>query len=249
MKPLWQQLNRPLVVLLVGFALWPLVSAWKERLTVHSAADAVFQELGRAQDQMQDQAKQSGIKKLVESFVSQFVDGFSDAFDRMGSKQESKFNDFTSVLKQVTITEAKVGPGQFESNDKVIGIIRNDSAKSISSLHLNLTLFGADGQLLDVVDKDLNDLKVLLPGQAVGFAVDRDLNVPSPNRDENDSDGSDSDQNDSDKTDPAKKAAAQARKKAEAARQATYKAALEAHRAVKVTAQIVGFSVDEPPGK
>ena len=236
MRTLWQQLNRPLVVLLVGFALWPLVSGWRQRIAVHSTADAIFQELGRARDQMDARAKNSGIKALVNSFASQIVDGLSEAFDRFGSKQDAKLHDFTTILGQVSISDAKVGPSQFESRDRVIGTIHNGSSRTLSGLHLNLTLFSADGHLLDVVDKDLSDLKALMPGQTIGFEADRELNVPSPDRDEDESD----------QADPAKKAAAQAAYKAA---QATYKTALQSQRAAKVTAQIISFSVEEPSAK
>ena len=242
MRNLWSQLNRPLVVLLIAFVLWPLVSAWKQRLVVHSAADAIFTELNRAESEMKTQAKKSGIATLVESFVSQFVNGFSAALDKMGEGKASKLANYEAVTKQVTVNDVKTVPSQFDGRERIVGVIHNGSARAISDIHLNLAMYGADGHLVDVADSSQNEVKVLLPGQDVGFTVDHNLDDASTQQNSTD----DSDQA-SAETDPAeaKKAAAQARKAAQAAR----RAAQNARKAVKVTAQIVSFDVEEPKEK
>ena len=242
MRNLWSQLNRPLVVLLIGLLLWPLVSAWKQRLVVHSAADAVFAELNRAEGQMNDQAKKSGIKTLVESFVSQFVGGFSAAFDKMGEDKESKLADYEAVLKQVAVNEVKAVPSQFGGRERIVGVIHNGSAQTISDVHLNLMMYGADGHLIDAASSSQNDIKVILPGQDVGFTVDHDLDDSSARQ--NGDDESDQANTGADPAE-ARKAAAQAKKAAQDARQA----AENARRAVKVTAQVVSFDVEKAKGK
>ena len=245
MKNIWQQLNRPLVVLLVGLALWPVVSAWRERLAVHASADAIFQELNHAEDQMNAQAKKSGIKKLVETFVSQFVDGFTAAMEKAGAGQESRNNTFASTLEKVSVSEVKTVPSNFGGREKIIGIIHNDSPLPVSDVHLNVTLFDAGGHLLDVLDENLSDVKLLRSGQAVGFSVDHDLSVPGQDEDAHDA-GQDEEGDDASRGNPAtaaaRKAAADARKAAESAK----KAAQDARKAARVTVQVVSFSVETP---
>ena len=258
MKSFWLQLNRPLVVLLLGLALWPVVSAWKERLAVHATADAAFQELNRAEGQMNAQAKNSGIKKLVESFVSQFVDGFTEAFNKAGSGEQTKSDKFAETLPQVVLSDVGAAPSGWSGKEKIIGIIHNNSSVPIADVHLNLMLFAADGHLLNVLDESLNELKLLEPGKTVGFSVDHDLSDPNGDAeaDTNNSGGNDDDEEDDNDAakkkptltaearkaaDDARKTAAEARKAAENAR----KAAQNARRAAKVTAQVIGFEVKE----
>lgn len=251
MKSFWQQLNRPLVILLIGLGLWPLVNAWEQRLAVHSTADAVFAELNRAEDQMNAQAKKSGIKNLVETFVSQFVDGFTSAMDRAGQGQASKTGKYAATLPQITLTDVTAAPSGWSGKEKIVGLIHNNSAVPISDVHLNLMLFAADGHLLNVLDESLNELKLLEPGKTVGFSVDHDLSDTytdpdtdnsSSNSDDADADADDAPRKKDKAADAARKAAADAHKAAENAK----KAAENSRRAAKVTAQIVGFSVEEP---
>jgi hypothetical protein len=91
----------------------------------------------------------------------------------------SKFN---SVLGQVSVSDVKTVPSQFGRRDKVIGSVHNGSAVPISDIRINLMMFTADGGLIDVTDKTLHEIRLLQPGQTVGFAVDRALGAPNQNK-------------------------------------------------------------------
>ena len=175
MKNLWQFLNSPLIVLLAALCLWPFISAWEHRIAVHSIADAVVVELNRSTKELNDEGKKSGIKTLVSTFVSQFIDGFNSALEAAGQGQEAKQADFRAAQNKVSLTEVKIVPSPFNTRERIIGVVHNGASASISNIRLNLMMYGADGQLLDVADESLNDVKVLRPGQDVGFAVDRDI--------------------------------------------------------------------------
>ena len=208
MKTAWRFLNSPLLVLIVAFILWPFVSALEKKIVVRSTFDAVFNELNRSTDKMTAQAKNSGIKTLVSSIVSQFIEGFTSAFDSIGAGQSAKLSNFTSTLKHVSLKEVKTAPSNFSSKERIIGEIHNESSDAITDIHLNFTMYAADGSLLDVADQSLHEIKVLLPGQSIGFTVDHDLGDSSSD-----------------------------------------KAVLEARKAVKITAQIVSFDIQQPPKK
>jgi hypothetical protein len=164
MKRIWPLLNSPLFVLLIAFALWPWVSGWARRFETQSTLK-----------EMSDPAKQVGIKTAVSSLVSQLFEGVTSGFNSLNTRESAKLSNFNAVLGQVSVSDIKMVPSQFGNREKIIGSVHNGSGGPISGLRINVMMFGADGSLIDVEDKTLHDIKLLQPGQTVGFSAEHDL--------------------------------------------------------------------------
>ena len=197
----WQILNKPLTILLIAFLLWPFVSAWQHRLAMRSAV----RELNSIAIEM-SRGNENGVKMVASAAASQLFDGFKSVAESSKTEQAAQLGRFTNNVGLVSLTEIKTVPSQFSNREKIIGAIRNGSASAVSDIRLNFMLFAANGSLIDTMDKNLFDVKILQPGQTIGFSVDRELGAMKDD-----------------------------------------KAALDARRAAKVTAQVVSFTIPPTP--
>jgi len=171
MREIWRFVNRPIVIVLLALALWPVVSAWQRRLAIRATIRTIVEE---AQG---DQHPGGGmpLKKLGAAITSQLAEGFTSTFDKMNKERTAKLTAFNSAAPQVTVPEVKVGTARFPNREKIIGSVRNGSSSAVSDIRLNLMMYSQDGSLIDVDDKTLHEIKLLQPGQVVGFSVERDL--------------------------------------------------------------------------
>jgi hypothetical protein len=177
MREIWRFVNRPVVIVLLALALWPVVSAWQRRLTVRATLRTIVEE---AQGDQRPGGKP--LKELGAAITSQLTEGFASTFDKMNKDKMAKLAAFNSALPQVTVSEVKAGTARFPHREKIIGSVRNGSSSAISDLRLNFMMYAQDGSLIDVDDKTLHEIKLLQPGQLVGFSVDRDLGDPKEDK-------------------------------------------------------------------
>jgi hypothetical protein len=182
MQTIWRLVNRPIFIVLVALALWPVVSAWQRRLTVRATLRTIVEETTGDR-----RGGGKPLKDLGAAITSQLAEGFTSSFDKMNKDRAAKLAAFNSAAPQVTVAEVKVGTARIPNHEKIIGSVRNGSSTAISDIRLNFMMYSQDGALADVDDKTLHEIKLLQPGQVVGFSVDRELGDPRQDKAEMDS--------------------------------------------------------------
>ena len=177
---LWRMLNSPLIVLILALALWPIASSVAVRWKVRTFAREV-----RALAQNAGDEKETGtLKLLVSGWVSQVASGISGAFSQMGEDQGKAMTEFRRVRPSILVTDVKPAESAWPGREKVVGKIANNSDQAIDSVKITTMFYDVDGNLIDVDNKWLNEIKVIEPKAAVGFAVERTLGQGNEPRDQ-----------------------------------------------------------------
>ncbi len=166
---LWKSLNSPLVVLLLGLALWPLASSMAVRWKLRTFAREV-----RALAQETGDPKETGtLKLLVSGWVSQVASGITGAFSQMGEDRAETMSEYRRLRPSIRVSEVKQVESAWPGREKIVGKIANDSDKAISTVKITTMFYDASGSLIDVDNKWISEIKVIEPSTAVGFTVER----------------------------------------------------------------------------
>jgi hypothetical protein len=121
--------------------------------------------LAETKDANGEMAIKKSVSKLVEGIAAGARAGFEN-----GVKPEH-----AADFSKLRIEQIKVVDGRMENQEKIIGIIHNDSAMKYSDISLSAIVRDKDGHLIDVL-KDFTRVEgVIAPGKELGFSIDRDF--------------------------------------------------------------------------
>ncbi len=78
-----------------------------------------------------------------------------------------------ALAERLAISEVKIVSSSFKGKERVIGVIKNNSDKTLKDIQLNVVFRDASGGLVDVAGTFARVSGPLLPGTELGFEVDR----------------------------------------------------------------------------
>ncbi len=122
--------------------------------------------------QKKDAEGKTQISRIASGFSKSAADGFSQGFQEGQNKEELEKLNFRDKL---SVSEVKIIPGRMKTDEKIIGIVKNESTAILGNISLNLVCRDAEGALLDVSSRFVQVDKTLKPGDEVGFEIERAL--------------------------------------------------------------------------
>jgi hypothetical protein len=171
---MWKVLNSPIVVVIVAAILLAVVMQTRKP---HLAGEmrGVYDELMHiAEDGASDAKKTKAIQDFAQELAKQMREGFSAGFKSADGEKENRDVAFLAVQEKLQIEGLKSAPSQWGNRQRHLATLVNNSDKAIGQIQLHLT-YTRNGELLDVENKWLNEIKILKPGQSVAFDIERSL--------------------------------------------------------------------------
>ena len=130
-----------------------------------------------AEDATSDAQKTKAIQDFAEQIGTQVKSGFSIGFSSMDSNiknGEIKDKDavFLEAKKKIQVTDVKEVQSEWSGRQSTIFKIKNNSEYQIKKIRVNLEFF-RNGELIDVKNEYLHDVKILDIGENLSVKVDR----------------------------------------------------------------------------
>lgn len=110
--------------------------------------------------------------RVLEGISASAGQAISSGFE---SGQNEKTKEQLPIMEKITLKEIKIVAGSQKNQERVIGLIKNDSAEIVSDVKLNVIFRDQDGKLMDVSTLFSRVEGPLKPGVELGFEVKRDL--------------------------------------------------------------------------
>jgi hypothetical protein len=171
-----QIINSPIVItIIVIIAAFVLKSQSDFKLgsEMRGAYDAL---IDIAEDASSDEDKTKAIQDFAEQIASQLKEGFSAGFASGDDDKESREAKFLRTLENVQVTEIREIPSEWKGRQTVLFKIENNSEYPLSQIKVNLEYY-RDGELIDVKNESLHEIKVLDAGKS--FTAKEDRNMPN----------------------------------------------------------------------
>ncbi len=134
---------------------------------------------------MLDEMEQAVLKKnsagttrtteLVEGLVSSVKDGFKRGLAEDDQSSAGGRADKPDLRGKLSLHEVALTPGHDSKEERVVGIVRNDSQSVVTRVMANLTFRDKSDKLIDVSGSSSLLAHPLKPGESVGFEIDRTL--------------------------------------------------------------------------
>ena len=147
MNKLWKILNAPLIVVLIAFAAWPI-------LTVLSGGIAV--------------------KLGIEQISGAVSEGVIEPFTKMGIEQDEKLKKEAMVINKIVVSNVGFAPTSWPKKVKVIGTLINNSNQTVKSINITASFYQGD-KLVNVNEEWLSKLKVINAGASSNFSFKADV--------------------------------------------------------------------------
>lgn len=109
------------------------------------------------------------VEEFVSGIASQLIHGIQGPLSQMNQGQQDETAKDAEVAKQIEIKNVKTLLTPFGGQEKVIGTIVNGSDKSLKQIHVTASFYNADGQLIDVNEERLHNIKLLGAHQSADF--------------------------------------------------------------------------------
>jgi hypothetical protein len=173
-------INSPIVItIIVIVAAFVLKNQTKPQLAseIRGAYDEI---IAIAEEAGSDTEKTEAIREFSEQIATQLKAGFSSGFSS-GGDDESREEKFLRTKKNVNISELREIQSEWNGRQTVLFKIENSSEFAITQLKVNLEFY-RDGELIDVKNETLNEIKVLDAGESI--AAKKDRNTPNSLSDE-----------------------------------------------------------------
>jgi hypothetical protein len=122
--------------------------------------------------QSKDSEGNTQIGRIVKGLSSSAAEGMRKGFQ--GSQDEEAKREL-EIRDLIKIKDVKINSGRMKNQEKVIGLVKNESSEIVQNISLNVVFKDSNGALLDVSGKFSSINGVLKPGQELGFEVDREL--------------------------------------------------------------------------
>jgi hypothetical protein len=174
---MWKILNSPIVVAVVAvLLLFGVMKLQKPRLAME--VRAVSAELDRiVREGGTDAEKAKAIRDFANSVASNLREGFSSGFSSGsdGVKElDAAERTYLETKDKIEITNIKKVASSWDSREKYVYLIKNNSDKYLTSLNFQMEYY-KDGELIDSEQKWLSNIKVLSPGQSISVSIERNL--------------------------------------------------------------------------
>ena len=147
MNKLWKILNAPLIVVLIAFAAWPI-------LTVLSGGIAV--------------------KLGIEQISGAVSEGVIEPFTKMGIEQDEELKKEAMVINKIVVSNVGFAPTSWAKKVKVIGTLINNSNQTVKSINITASFYQGD-KLVNVNEEWLSKLKVINAGASSDFSFQADV--------------------------------------------------------------------------
>lgn len=179
---MWKMINSPVVVvILASLLLIGVLNLQKPRMAMELRA--VSEELDKIiQEGGSDSEKAKAIRDFANSIASNLKDGFSSGFGSNTNdikELDQKELAFIKVKELLTITDVKQVDSGWDSQEKHIFTIQNNSDKYITSLHVSMEYY-KDDVVVDCEEKWLSNIKILTPGEKIVIDETRRLPKEEP---------------------------------------------------------------------
>ena len=175
---LWAIANRPIVVLIVGLMAWPFVSSWATARAARQNVGGVAGGIRDVIEELSDAERHGEFQRLASGIISQITDGFRAALSRpFGGSGDTvdPVEQFRQLVRSVTISDIGKAASPFKGRESWIANVSNATQEPLRQIKIAASFYNSDGKLVDVINKWLHEIKVLEPGQEVGFRLDRTL--------------------------------------------------------------------------
>lgn len=136
-----------------------------------SPVETFFVDLEEAISAKDDDGK-TQVGRIVEGLSSTVAESFQAG---VSGGQNEEAREELAVIEQLVLKDVGIARGSHKAEERVIGVIRNDSAETISDVKLGVIFRGENGRLVDVGTQFARVEGVLKPGAERGFSLDRDL--------------------------------------------------------------------------
>ena len=171
---MWKALNSPIVVVIVAAVLLAVVMQMRKPRLAGELRGGYEELMHIAEDGASDARKTKAIQDFAQEIAKQMREGFSAGFKAATGEKENKDVAFLAVQEKLQIQGLKSVPSQWGNRQRHLGTLINNSDKPIGQIHLHVT-YKREGELIDVENKWLNDIKILKPGQSFAFEIERSL--------------------------------------------------------------------------
>ena len=121
---------------------------------------------------VKDANDKTQIAKIIEGISKSASAGFQQGFS---GGQSDKIKKQMAVFDKVIIKEIKIVSSGQKNQEKVVGIIKNESPEIISDINVNIIYRKADDSLLDVSTQFNRIQGILKPGSELGFEFKHEL--------------------------------------------------------------------------
>ncbi|HPF99287.1 MAG TPA: hypothetical protein PLE77_04415 [Kiritimatiellia bacterium] len=172
---LWRFINSPIVILSLTILALAVLLPWQQQRMARQSIRSSSQELLITARKWSSDTNTAPIKLIVESFTSQVVDGFRSAFNQFGEDKALEIRDFERCVRLISVANTRTTAASASYKESIVGVILNGSDTAICDIKINVMCFDNANRLIDTETKWLDDIKVLSPGQTVGFKIDREL--------------------------------------------------------------------------
>lgn len=136
-----------------------------------SPVKTFFAEL-EAVAQTKDASGKTSLNRIFEGFSSSAASSIQQGFS---AGQNEKDKAQLAAIEKIQVKEVKIVDGSQKNQERVIGIVRNDSDKTVTNVRFNALFKNAEGKLIDV-NATFSQLQgTLKPGGELGFEIRREL--------------------------------------------------------------------------
>ncbi len=165
-------INSPFVLVAFVLIMWPVVSGISEMVSVRLMAKQIRQEVNAfVSDKGED-----NLKEISSNIVGQISEGIREGFSSSGGESEAaKYKTFSEIKSSIEFTDVKKVFSPFNTNEKFIGQITNKSSKAIRGIHLAVSYYDKNDQLIDVGNEWLSNLPYLEAGERAPFSFSRSI--------------------------------------------------------------------------
>lgn len=135
-----------------------------------SRVEGFFSELEEVTRTKDDEGR-TQVGRIVEGFSSTVAESFKAGFSG-GQNEEDKAE--LAVIDKLVMKDVTIVPGSHKGEERVIGVLRNESTETIADVNLSVVFNGQNGRLVDVSTRFARVEGALKPGHERGFAVERE---------------------------------------------------------------------------
>lgn len=166
----------PSIVIASAIVISAVFSHWAEKRAAENFINSLKEGITK-----KEASGKTQIEEMSESIVASVVKGFKAGFSLIGDssdlvKKEVKLPSEHILLKEVTVVR-----GGQESRERVIGVVKNNSASIVKRIQANVVFRNSKGELIDVQSGaqllDGFSDATLNPGQELGFEIERSWGI------------------------------------------------------------------------
>lgn len=184
----WKTLNSPVVVVLVALCGFFAVMKFVPGKGLSSEIRSAYEELNKIMQESVDENKSFLVKEFATEMAGQISAGFRQAFGGNNEEKNKETQKILDVKKQLEIIDLHQVPSQWDSQEKFIGILKNNSDQYLNMIKVSSQFYDDKDELVDINTNWISDIKILEPGEEFGLEIKRHVksntatNLPSTSK-------------------------------------------------------------------